>query len=66
MEYTFTMEEDQIVYEMRQEISELKQQLNKLQNKYDKLVGKLKKKNITPEQQEIISIFKPKFNNFLN
>jgi len=59
------MDEDEIIKELRCEIRELTRQRNEIQIKYDKLIGKLKEKKITPEQQEIISIFRPKVNNYL-
>ena len=66
MDCIFTMDEDDIVKQLRREIKELTKQKNELQIKYDRLIGKLKEKKITPEQQEIISIFHPvKINNYL-
>ena len=66
MDCIFTMDEDDIVKQLRREIKELTKQKNEIQIKYDRLIGKLKEKKITPEQQEIISIFHPvKINNYL-
>ena len=66
MDQIFTMDEDEIIKELRCEIRELTRQRNEIQIKYDRLIGKLKEKKITPEQQEIISIFHPvKINNYL-
>ena len=48
-----------VIEDLRRELKEERKQKTDIQTKYDKLIGKLKTKNITPEQQEIMSIFHP-------